>query len=339
MAREPQHEVVGREGDHLFGRFVVLEVVVIVLHEEHGRRAEVRAVEIADLGRDDRLEPAFVVGAENRHVARERSHEPLRFGGVAEHDGTDRREQIPVDVVADGDHGIGFVREPRQQHFASILDRDPVGTVRVGIHRGGMTAGAGVNEEPEPRRRGGGVGKRRNRPRVAERPTAGILEREFMGARGLELRQVERVELARRIETHTGGCSKTRTQGWRRRQRAVEACFEQQAIVAHRGQQMPHGAGLPFRLLRISTDRNGCRSIKRALDQPAAGNARGHLCLLTAGRNAVKAVCAETPASLARLLLSAAPPRTLGTARPAVHCPGASSALYRRGQSWHRMST
>ena len=82
---------------------------MIVLDEEDRGGAKVGAVKIANLWRDNGLELTFVVGAEDGEGAGELADEFSRLGRIAEHSGADRRLEIPIDVVADGDGGVGFV--------------------------------------------------------------------------------------------------------------------------------------------------------------------------------------------------------------------------------------
>ena len=60
------HERVRREADETIVRLVVLEVVVVVLHEEHGRRAAERRIERHDLRPHRLLENRLVRTSEDR---------------------------------------------------------------------------------------------------------------------------------------------------------------------------------------------------------------------------------------------------------------------------------
>ena len=71
-----------RESDDVVGGFVVLEIVVIVLHEEDWRRTEIGAVERSDLRAGGALEHGLIVAAEHR-CAVEPAGDRLGFGRSA----------------------------------------------------------------------------------------------------------------------------------------------------------------------------------------------------------------------------------------------------------------
>ena len=65
-AGQREHRMIGGEGDHLVGGIVVVEVIVIVLKEEHGRGTKRRSIDRRDLfhaGLEDKI---LVRGAEDR---------------------------------------------------------------------------------------------------------------------------------------------------------------------------------------------------------------------------------------------------------------------------------
>lgn len=179
-------------------------------------------------------------------------------------------------MIADSDHRVGFVRQPGQKQFSPICNRHPVRSVRVGIDGRGMPACAGVHEQPESFRRGLRTGKCRNRPRVAERSAGGVFENQLIGLFRLQPREVERVELAGRIDAHTSCRPRARSKRWRRGHRAHEAGLEQQAIVADPWKQVPHSARLPVLFLRAACDGEGSRSCDRGREKLPPGKRCRH---------------------------------------------------------------
>src|SRR5262245_15824216 len=94
------------ERDDVVGSLVVVEIVVIVLDEEYRRRAKSRAVDGGDLRADRALEHGLVVAAEHDPGAVEPAGDLFGFrrGAVALRG--QRREQIPINVVAVGDRSL-----------------------------------------------------------------------------------------------------------------------------------------------------------------------------------------------------------------------------------------
>jgi hypothetical protein len=75
------HERVRREADETIVRLVVLEVVVVVLHEEHGRRAAERRIERHDLRPHRLLENRLVRTSKDRRSSIEAPGDHGRLGG------------------------------------------------------------------------------------------------------------------------------------------------------------------------------------------------------------------------------------------------------------------
>ena len=93
-----QHEVIGREGNDLVGRFVIVEIVVVVLHKEDRRRTQKRTILRNDLRSGRAAENRLVCRTEHRLRAIEGACDlgaPLadQFGRLG-------RALIPIDLVA-----------------------------------------------------------------------------------------------------------------------------------------------------------------------------------------------------------------------------------------------
>jgi hypothetical protein len=83
---------------------------VVVLHEKHRRRAKVSPVDRDDLGSGGALQHGFIVTAEHNGRPVEGAGNFDRFGGLEDFS-ADRRQQIPVDLIAIGDDGVGLKTE------------------------------------------------------------------------------------------------------------------------------------------------------------------------------------------------------------------------------------
>ena len=100
----------GRQRDELFGRLVVLKVVVVVADEIARRGAQHDPVEVRELRLDGALDGRFVDRALRRKTGREHSAGRVPGEGSFTDIFASRlelRALIPVDVIANGDGRVG----------------------------------------------------------------------------------------------------------------------------------------------------------------------------------------------------------------------------------------
>ena len=114
-AGELQHEERRREGHDLVGRLVVIEIIVIVLHEKDRRRTEVGAVDRHDLRTGGALQHGLVVASQHDRRPVKRAGQRNRFGGL-EDLAADGSQQVPVHLIAIGDDRIGLKAQASPQH-------------------------------------------------------------------------------------------------------------------------------------------------------------------------------------------------------------------------------
>ena len=105
-AGELKHEMGRRKRDDVVGRFVVVEIVVIVLDEEHRRRSEFSAIDRGDLRPGGTLEHALVVATEHDPGAVELAGDPFGLGRRSVALRGERRQQVPIDMIAVGDRRL-----------------------------------------------------------------------------------------------------------------------------------------------------------------------------------------------------------------------------------------
>ena len=148
-----------RERHDVVRRLVIVEIVVVVLDEERRGGAEISAVDRHDLRPGGALEDGFVVAAE-----RERGPFDCRecVGEGVGRSCRYRCQQVPIDLVAVGDEGLGLesIGRAARGGYAS----QSVGS-RV------VAAGAGVYQHTELRRPLVRARKGRQGPRLTQ-PTA-----------------------------------------------------------------------------------------------------------------------------------------------------------------------
>ena len=140
-----------------------------------------------------------------------------------------------------------------------------------------MAARACVDQQAEPLRRGLRTGKRRDRPWIAEGFAGGVLQNQLIRMFGLEPRQVERVELADRVEAHACRLPRAGPKRRRRGDRAFETGLQQKAVVADAGKQMADRAGVPVFLLGTAGDGECSRTGERGREKFPSGNGSRHV--------------------------------------------------------------
>ncbi len=138
-AGQLQHEVRRRKGDDLVGGFVIIKIIVIVLEKEDRSGAKVGAVDRNDLRARGALQHRLIVAAENDCRPIECSGGLHRFRRRAEKARSDRREEIPVKVIAIGDHGVRLEAQPAPQESIAHHGRQELVNL--------MTAGTGVDQD------------------------------------------------------------------------------------------------------------------------------------------------------------------------------------------------
>jgi len=104
-AGELQGKVRRRKCYDLVGGFVVVEIIVVVLHEENRSRPEVSAVNFNQLRLDGAFQHGLIVAPEHQRRAVEFSGDPFRRGRRAHFWAVLGRKQIPIDLITDRHHG------------------------------------------------------------------------------------------------------------------------------------------------------------------------------------------------------------------------------------------
>src|SRR5262249_25384591 len=99
----------------LVGGFVVVEIIVIILHEENRSRAEVRAVNWNQLRFDSSFQHGLVIAPEHERRAVEFSGNPLRRARHAQFWAVLRSKQIPIYLITDSHQGRRLKRQGAAQ--------------------------------------------------------------------------------------------------------------------------------------------------------------------------------------------------------------------------------
>jgi len=156
---------------------------VVVLQEEHRRRAEVGAVDGKDLWRRRALEHRLIARAKYSR----RAFEAFPAFGVKTVGTRPRRVQVPVDMIAAGNRRVGCERQAAAQQALAHRGRQISDGQAVALR----SAGTGEEQQAKPVWPRICGGKRRKLPWFAERGTAGIGQGQGVARRRLEICRVE----------------------------------------------------------------------------------------------------------------------------------------------------
>jgi len=239
-----QHQMIGRERHHPLIGVVVFKVIVIVLQEVRRRRPQPRSIQPSDLLLRHPLQHILVRRAQHRQRPVESSHGSHQL--VAISGWRARLPQIPIDVVPVRDHRVRLKgQRPVQQTLPPrywVIHLQPA---RIDCPL--ITAGAGVDQQPEACRRRPRLGKRRHLPHIAQRPLAAIEQLQRMRSPRRKPRHIELPEPARRVRHPPSRNPLPYTQDRSSGRRTRERCLQQQPLMIHGRHKMRHRTRLPGR--------------------------------------------------------------------------------------------
>jgi len=238
-AGELEGKVRRRKCYDLVGGFVVVEIIVIILHEENRSRPEIGAVNFNQLRFDGSFQHGLVVAPEHQRRAVEFSGDAFRRGRRAHFWAVLGGKQIPIDLIADRHHGRRRKRQGAAQQSVAHSGRQET--------KGLMAARAGIEQHAKGlrlfvRRRKGGEA-----PRLAQGAAAIAHEGKGVRAAGFEVRGMELPKRAAGVARSPADRRAADAQHRRLRQRGMEGRLHQNAAVAHRRQEMPHAPSIPLR--------------------------------------------------------------------------------------------